>query len=565
MSMLNIIKKFVAPPEFADVRKTYDAKNVNTILNLVVVIGIIGLTLTNIVSLIRGKFQFFDSVTLIATGILFFALVFKFILSKGYVRFVSTVYVLLTLIAGLWMVSIQHTIVNMITIIAILPIIMATYLLGKNIGLAVFAIVTTVLFWISYQQPLGTLGPPTSTTPIIQWMIFLISTAILFGINNLFRNNLIKAMDIAQESEQTLLKTNTELRDLQKNLELRVQERTQDLEGRTAQVETIAEVARSIATIREMDLLLPRITELISERFGFYHVGVFLLDSNKEFAVLRAANSAGGQKMLARKHRLRIGQQGIVGYAIAKGKARVALNVGEESVFFDNPDLPETQSEVALPLIYGREIIGALDIQSTQTNAFSEEDLELFATLADQVSIAIQNTESLNQAQRALHDAEIATQQLTAQAWETYTQTMAIKGYRFDGNSTQPLDETYQVSEEGTLRIPIRFREQEVASLVLEHPTSGYEWTEDDITMAQVAADRTALALERARLLEESQRRAGRERLVSDITTKIRSTNDPQEMIQTALNELKQALGASKIELTTQMPKVDKPENVEER
>jgi len=563
--MLNIIKKFVAPPEFADVRKTYDAKNVNTILNLVVVIGIIGLTLTNIVSLIRGKFQFFDSVTLIATGILFFALVFKFILSKGYVRFVSTVYVLLTLIAGLWMVSIQHTIVNMITIIAILPIIMATYLLGKNIGLAVFAIVTTVLFWISYQQPLGTLGPPTSTTPIIQWMIFLISTAILFGINNLFRNNLIKAMDIAQESEQTLLKTNTELRDLQKNLELRVQERTQDLEGRTAQVETIAEVARSIATIREMDLLLPRITELISERFGFYHVGVFLLDSNKEFAVLRAPNSAGGQKMLARKHRLRIGQQGIVGYAIAKAKARVALNVGEESVFFDNPDLPETQSEVALPLIYGREIIGALDIQSTQTNAFSEEDLELFATLADQVSIAIQNTESLNQAQRALHDAEIATQQLTAQAWETYTQTMAIKGYRFDGNSTQPLDETYQVSEEGTLRIPIRFREQEVASLVLEHPTSGYEWTEDDITMAQVAADRTALALERARLLEESQRRAGRERLVSDITTKIRSTNDPQEMIQTALNELKQALGASKIELTTQMPKVDKPENVEER
>ena len=113
------------------------------------------------------------------------------------------------------------------------------------------------------------------------------------------------------------------------------------------------EISQTIALVQNIDDLLPLITGLISERFGFYHVGIFLLDEARENAVLQAANSKGGQRMLARKHKLKLGSTSIVGFAAQTGRARVALDVGTDISYFDNPDLPDTHSEVALPLKIG--------------------------------------------------------------------------------------------------------------------------------------------------------------------------------------------------------------------
>ena len=183
-------------------------------------------------------------------------------------------------------------------------------------------------------------------------------------------------------------------------LEDRVAQRTFELERRnealtyrSTQLQTVAEVARGIATSQQLEDLLNSITEMVSSRFGFYHVGIFLLDENKELAVLRAANSEGGKRMLNRKHALQVGKVGIVGYVTGMGRPRIATDVGEDAVFFNNPDLPLTRSEMALPLQVSGQIIGALDVQSTQSNAFTSEDVSLFSILADQVAIAIQNNQ----------------------------------------------------------------------------------------------------------------------------------------------------------------------------
>jgi len=174
-----------------------------------------------------------------------------------------------------------------------------------------------------------------------------------------------------------------QLEDLVGSLEQRVAERTHDLERRAVQMDAAAQVAREAAAIRDVGQLLDATSRLISDRFGFYHAGIFLLDEVREYAVLRAASSIGGRRMLARRHKLKVGEVGIVGHAAGRGEPRIALDVGEDAVFFDNPDLPRTRSEMALPLKVRGQVIGVLDVQSTEEAAFSEDDVAILQTMAD--------------------------------------------------------------------------------------------------------------------------------------------------------------------------------------
>lgn len=347
----------------------------------------------------------------------------------------------------------------------------------------------------------------------------------------------------------------SQLFDLIGGLEKRVEERTAKLEEstnqmqkRATQLEAIANTARTSANAGNLSDLLSAITRDVSLRFGFYHVGIFLLDGSKEFAILRAANSQGGQTMLARGHRLKVGEQGIVGYATFSGKPRIALDVGEDAVFFNNPDLPETHSEVALPLKLGDEVIGALDIQSTEINAFSQDDLEILSILADQVSVAIQNVQSLERAQYALREAEIASRQLTGQAWGGYAETIRTRGYRYDGIRPEPLKEASNSGNgKDSLLIPVQLRGQTIGRLKLRASEPAHMWTEDELALAQATADRVALALESARLLEDAQKRAARETFLSEMGAKLGASFQLDSILRDTVEELGNNLKGSTV------------------
>jgi PAS domain S-box-containing protein len=162
---------------------------------------------------------------------------------------------------------------------------------------------------------------------------------------------------------------------------------------RAIQLEAAAEVARGATATLDVDRLLDETVHLISDRFGFYHAGVFLVDEQGDApqAVLRAASSKGGQHMLKRGHRLAVGEVGIVGYVAGTGEYRIALDVGEDAAHFVNPDLPDTRSEMALSLVSRGQIIGVLDVQSVRETAFTEEDVAVLQTMADQLANAIAN------------------------------------------------------------------------------------------------------------------------------------------------------------------------------
>ncbi|MCC6568485.1 MAG: GAF domain-containing protein, partial [Anaerolineales bacterium] len=208
------------------------------------------------------------------------------------------------------------------------------------------------------------------------------------------------------------------LRDTLAGLEQRVADRTSELsdankrnEIRARQFESIARVARTIGSTQELDAMLPKIAETISRQFGFYHVGIFLLDSQQNYAILSASNSEGGKKMLANRHKLKVGETGIVGNVASTGKPRVALDTGQDAIYFNNPFLPDTHSEIALPLLAGNVVIGALDVQSKDVNAFSDEDVDALSILADQVSVAIQNARQHEETRKALSESEALSRQ----------------------------------------------------------------------------------------------------------------------------------------------------------
>jgi len=351
----------------------------------------------------------------------------------------------------------------------------------------------------------------------------------------------------------------SQLQDLIGSLEQRVAERTEELEKsslknekRASQLEAIADVASSVASLQDVDQLLPYITKTISERFGFYHVGIFLLSEDKKFAVLRAANSEGGQKMLARKHQLRVGQEGIVGFSIDVQRARIALDVGEDAVFFNNPDLPATRSEMALPLIIGKDVIGALDVQSEQSNAFSNEDVEVLNTLANQVAVAIENARLFEQSQQALKEIDATFQRYINNEWRQYAAQSKVVGYRAHEDGLEPITDTIQMNgkdaKKSTIhQIPITLRGVTIGNLGIDLGKQSKELSQEESDIIRATAERVALALEGARLLETSQRQAAKEQKIGDITAKIGASVNMRNVLQTAVEELGRSIPGSEV------------------
>ena len=421
----------------------------------------------------------------------------------------------------------------------------------------ILLVLGSILYGLASLNQLPTPAPTVTYGSIFSTYLFtLVSVFVILAISSAnYQRNLNNIKSTAEE----LRRRNIELDQLRNSLETRVAERTRQLEQRSDQQDAISYVARSITSIQNLDELLPAITKLASERFGYYHVGIFLLDEDRDFAVLRATNSPGGQIMLNRQHKLRLDVNSIVGYAASRREARIALDVGADAVFFNNPDLPDTRSEMALPLSIGGRVIGVLDVQSTQPNAFGVGDVAILSILADQIAIAIQNATLFTQARRALNESEETFARYVHQEWEGFASQTKSTGYRFDGNRIVALDPKAKIDkakvvaqtgrlslekESSELAIPIRLRGQTIGMLDIKSKIGNRQWTRDEIILLESAAERAALALDNARLVETAQRRAARERVIGEISSKIGAVSDLEAIMQATVEELGRKIGS---------------------
>ena len=569
MNYPSTLRRFFSPPTFpGDDEKTRSAY----FINIIVLSNIPILLLFIFIRTVTGA-EPFGTANLILGAIITILTIVWFLMKYGRVRFagylhITTIWLASTMIA-LNGSGIRGTAFTSYFVVML----MAGLLLGWRPALGYTVLSILAAFGLAIAENVGVFDYiPGSAVSIAMegTVLFLFGAIFLYLIISSLQN----AVKKANANSEELRTSNLQLTQLRDDLEIRVRERTSELahrndelaiassqiQRRAAQFEAMAQVARSITSIRDLQELLPNVANLINEFYGFYHVGVFLLDEAGEYAVLVASNSPGGRRMLERRHRLKVGEQGIVGSVAGSGEPRIALNVGADAVFFNNPDLPETHSEMALPLRSGGKVIGTLDVQSQETGAFTSEDVQTLSLLADQVSLAIENARLFDESNRSLNDLQMLMRQSTREAWKRLPEQQRLLGYRYNALGASPLKESLTLkepgkgeryegkAETGTFVVPIELRGEVIGNLVVQSPT-GSRWTDDEQDIIRAVAERVALSAENARLFEETTHRAERERLVSEITGKIRSHNDPQAMIDTALQELRSALGASRVDI----------------
>jgi len=349
-------------------------------------------------------------------------------------------------------------------------------------------------------------------------------------------------------------------------LEEQVASRTKDLARLANELQTIAEVNRELAVIRDESTLLNVSASLIKERFSYYHVGIFLIDDKGEYAVLRGASSVAAEEMLANKYKLKIGETGLVGNVTRTGQAYIAQDVDIDLVHYNNPYLPDTRSEIALPLRSYNLTIGALNIQSKLPNAFDERDLQTLQVLADQLTAAIENAVLVQKLELTLSELSKANQANTRQTWRNALGKQVAPAYEYDGLQIRPIPQNLppklmaqlengrpiilspdQSNNKNTLLIPLTILGQVIGVVGLEQDDPSKSWSEEQIAIAQAAANRAALTLENARLFEESNRRATKENTIFTATRRISAAVSMENILQTTAEELDKILSDSEI------------------
>jgi GAF domain-containing protein len=492
----------------------------------------------------------FSSLDVVLIGVAITGLVCWYLLRRGLVAFTSILLVVFVWLATNGIAASGYGIRDSSFILNFSIMLMAALLIGWQASIMIGVLNIIAAYILAFAETSGRIVPtdyPVNFFASDISFIFLLTMGIVY----LLISGLENAVKRSRSSLKDLEVSNIELSRTQADLSAQSEEllaTNKILQNRTERLRAVAEVARTATSVQDFDQLLPLLTTVISKQLGYYHVGIFLVDEDKEFAILRSANTEGGLRMLARGHRLKIGEQGIVGFTTQTGNPRIALDVGKDAVYFQSSDLPATRSELALPLKVSGEIIGALDLQSLEANAFSDEDVSLLTILADQVAISIQNAFSSEQAKRALREAEIASSQVTGMVWKGFTETIRTKGFRYDGIKSEVLKDGSKSNKDNKgLLIPVQLRGQMIGRLKLRASDQSREWTADEMAIIEATAERVALALDSARLLEDAQKRAAREAFLSDVSTKLGASFQLDSILRDTVEELGQTLKGSTI------------------
>ncbi len=381
-------RRIAGAPEFTPEDKAKTARNLNILLPAAIL-------LLGIRALVAVVQQGFVSEFELAIFGLLVILGGLWVLTRlGHVLAAAVLLLLITFASMVFIASQANQLFDGAFAALILAILMAGVLLGWKAAIVMVALSIGAAWWLAALNG-GTQIVLTSNTAGEYARDVSVIYALAAVLIYLLISDLRRALARSRANEQVAIAQNTELTAMRATLEEQVAERTE-------QLQTAAEVGRVAVSILEPSDLLREITGLITERFGFYYAAIFLLDQSGSFLMLREATGEAGRVLKERGHRLRVGLDSMVGYAVLKREPRVALNAGEDVVRFANPLLPDTQSEVALPLIVGDQVLGALDVQAVELNAFDESVIATLQNVTAQIAIALQNAESYKRLQETL-------------------------------------------------------------------------------------------------------------------------------------------------------------------
>jgi GAF domain-containing protein len=334
------------------------------------------------------------------------------------------------------------------------------------------------------------------------------------------------------------------------------------LEERTKALQANAEVARETVSVLNLPELLERIVTLISARFNFHHTSIYLLEPTGGWAELQAASSESGRQMVAQGHRLRVGAGSLVGRAISEGRYRMIEATDQVAQPLSATLLPGTRAQIAFPLRARGAIIGALDVQSQESAVFDDEQVTVLQALADQAAIAISNARLFQQVQESVEAERQAYGKMSASAWQNMLRTRAVLEQRYDPQGILPTDgqwrkEMKQAARQGISVLsqdqvsakaaaPIKVRGQ-VIGVLDAHKPADEPWTAEQVSLLETLTEQLGVALDSARLYQDTRRHAAREQLTRQITDNIRAAVSVEDAMQRAVGELARALGTDEL------------------
>lgn len=539
--MIDSIKSLFAPPDFSDPEDSRKARLLNAIL--LASISITGLYLPTLPLTNPNPAPGMVALFLILVILISMYFLFK----RGNLEFTSQF-----LLVTIWSISsIAAYFYGGVISPSYLSLVMVIYAAAMltNPKTAAYYTGVTILIGAALIVFENLRLLPVPTSPVTSLSIFAGAVLNLVGISlftTIANRSTQESLDILIENQASLVEENQEMLTVQANLEATVSQRTKDLERRTNYLEAAAMVARDTTSILNQEKLLDRVVNLIAEKYNFYHVGIFLVNEDNQFAVLRAASSSGGKKMIERNHQLGVGKQGIVGFVTGIGQARISQDIEMDRIHSTTDELPDTRSEMALPLKIGGAIIGALDIQDTQPQAFSQDDVTTIQILADQVALAIRNAQLYEQAQSGIAEAKRVSGQYDQQSWLDSIQRGDIPSYRYSSDSTQdpekvdPSVESLSIGMD-KIAIPINVRGHNIGAIDIVRDMNS-EWSEEEINLLNSLSDQIGVALDGARLFNEIQLRASNERIVSEISNEVRGKLDINSILKATAERIRETL-----------------------
>jgi GAF domain-containing protein len=316
------------------------------------------------------------------------------------------------------------------------------------------------------------------------------------------------------------------LDELQSTLEEQVTQRTKQLIATN-------EIGRVASSILDLDELLSKVATLITEQFNYYYAAIYLLDASEKWAELKQATGQAGEVLKQNRHRLEISGKSMVAGCIREKLPRLAQNTVDEKQRFANPLLPYTRSEIALPLIVGDRVLGALNVQSTKPSDFNVGIIETMQNMASQVAVALENARLFQEAQQSITELRSIQKQYLLEGWSNLSS--------YNNDLEYGVGELSDAASQ-VLESPINLRDQILGSITLERTD---DWTPELQSLVDAVTAQAAIALENARLVSESRQVALRERTLTEINSKIWASASIDSVLQTVAKELGKRLDTS--------------------
>ncbi len=418
-----------------------------------------------------------------------------------------------------------------------------------DIGAAALSVITVSIIAVINQTGLYALKSAGElVTTWETWVAYIINMAIVSAILVAgiwqFKQEFARLAQNMQATFEELIKE-------REQLEERVSERTAEIEAKTAQMRSSTVIARTVAEIQNIDDLLRAITTLTTEQFGYYHIGLYLLDENKKTAFLQSASSEVGKPLIGQGFHIEPNRRNPLYLVVTQNKSHVSSDA-DGAQFLKDPNFPLTRSRMALPLSIRGKVMGILDIHSDQTRAFTAQDAETMQILADLAAISIDNVRLINEARNLVNQLEANTAYQTRETWSKLT-SRHTPAYLYTPAGIRPIfspkKSAYDGEDGAVLKVNLNLHGQSIGKIKLKRKGVNARWSERERELVEKIASQVSLALENSRLVDEAQKNALRDKMIANVSARVRETLDIESVIRTATTELRRVFDLKEAEI----------------